>query len=211
MADGVGGRTYTALAVIKLLQAAQRICAFSSVPKNCVTTGRWLAQNSSEAESLPEGSLWLHRAIPPICRAETGKVDSVIGGARLGQLRPHRHRQNRTISQQRRDRSATRTASIIRKSQYRTVDGRHHQSGVKTKVLLLSATPVNNDLKDLRSQIYFVTEGRDAAFRRVRHSPASGHMTTGRNLHGMGQAPAGKDARDLMDRLSAGFSPDSMG
>ena len=35
---------------------------------------------------------------------------------------------------------------------------------MKTKVLLLSATPVNNDLKDLRNQIYFVTEGRDAAF-----------------------------------------------
>ena len=38
------------------------------------------------------------------------------------------------------------------------------QSGVKTKVMLLSATPVNNDLKDLRNQIYFVTEGRDATF-----------------------------------------------
>ncbi len=40
------------------------------------------------------------------------------------------------------------------------------QSGVKTKVLLLSATPVNNDLKDLRNQIYFLTEGsqNDDAF-----------------------------------------------
>jgi hypothetical protein len=35
---------------------------------------------------------------------------------------------------------------------------------VKTKVLLLSATPVNNDLRDLRNQIYFLTEGEDAAF-----------------------------------------------
>ena len=31
------------------------------------------------------------------------------------------------------------------------------QQGVKTKVLLLSATPVNNTLKDLRNQIYFIT------------------------------------------------------
>ncbi|TAD97538.1 MAG: ATP-dependent helicase, partial [Oscillatoriales cyanobacterium] len=38
------------------------------------------------------------------------------------------------------------------------------KSGVKTQVLLLSATPVNNDLKDLRNQLYFITEDRDAAF-----------------------------------------------
>lgn len=35
------------------------------------------------------------------------------------------------------------------------------KSGVKTKVLLLSATPVNNQLDDLRTQIEFITEDRD--------------------------------------------------
>ena len=39
------------------------------------------------------------------------------------------------------------------------------KTGVKTKVLLLSATPVNNDLRDLRNQIYFLTEGNDTAFK----------------------------------------------
>lgn len=37
------------------------------------------------------------------------------------------------------------------------------QSGVKTRVLMLSATPVNNRLADLRNQIAFATEGNDAA------------------------------------------------
>ena len=37
------------------------------------------------------------------------------------------------------------------------------QAGVKTKVLMLSATPVNNRLADLKNQIAFVTEGRDDA------------------------------------------------
>ncbi|MEI6126503.1 MAG: helicase-related protein [Pseudomonadota bacterium] len=37
------------------------------------------------------------------------------------------------------------------------------KSGVKTKVLMLSATPVNNTLRDLRNQIAFITEGRDDA------------------------------------------------
>lgn len=37
------------------------------------------------------------------------------------------------------------------------------RSGVKTKVLMLSATPVNNRLNDLKNQISFVTEGDDHA------------------------------------------------
>lgn len=37
------------------------------------------------------------------------------------------------------------------------------KSGVKTKVLMLSATPVNNTLRDLRNQFSFITEGRDDA------------------------------------------------
>jgi len=37
------------------------------------------------------------------------------------------------------------------------------QSGVKTRVLMLSATPVNNRLADLKNQIAFVTEGKDDA------------------------------------------------
>lgn len=37
------------------------------------------------------------------------------------------------------------------------------KSGSKTKVLLLSATPVNNNLRDLRNQIYLITEGKDDA------------------------------------------------
>ena len=37
------------------------------------------------------------------------------------------------------------------------------QAGVRTKVLMLSATPVNNRLADLKNQIAFATEGNDAA------------------------------------------------
>lgn len=38
-------------------------------------------------------------------------------------------------------------------------------SGVKTKVLMLSATPVNNRMNDLKNQVAFITEGRDDAFK----------------------------------------------
>ncbi|MDH2658959.1 helicase-related protein [Methanobacterium formicicum] len=38
------------------------------------------------------------------------------------------------------------------------------KSGVKTKVLMLSATPVNNRMNDIKNQISFITEDRDNAF-----------------------------------------------
>lgn len=47
--------------------------------------------------------------------------------------------------------------NIIRKSRYERLMDDIINSGVRTKVLLLSATPVNVDLKDLRNQIYLLT------------------------------------------------------
>ncbi len=38
------------------------------------------------------------------------------------------------------------------------------QSGVRTRVLMLSATPVNNRMNDLKNQVAFITEGHDDAF-----------------------------------------------
>ncbi|MEX0641277.1 MAG: helicase-related protein [Pirellulales bacterium] len=50
------------------------------------------------------------------------------------------------------------------------------QEGVKTRILMLSATPVNNRLADLRNQIAFATEGRDEAL--AEHGVASIDATT---------------------------------
>jgi hypothetical protein len=41
------------------------------------------------------------------------------------------------------------------------------KAGVKTKVLMLSATPVNNRMNDIKNQIAFITEGRDKAFAEI--------------------------------------------
>jgi len=54
--------------------------------------------------------------------------------------------------------------NLIRRSRYQRLMDDIIKAGVRTKVLLLSATPVNNDLKDLRNQVYFLTEGSDVAF-----------------------------------------------
>ena len=54
--------------------------------------------------------------------------------------------------------------NLIRRSRYQRLLDDIIRAGVRTKVLLLSATPVNNDLKDLRNQLYVITAGDDAAF-----------------------------------------------
>ena len=52
------------------------------------------------------------------------------------------------------------------------------RDGVKTRVLMLSATPVNNRLADLRNQIAFATEGNDTAL--ADHGVSSIDSTTQR-------------------------------
>ncbi len=49
-------------------------------------------------------------------------------------------------------------------TRYRRLMNKIIKAGVKTKVLMLSATPVNNRMNDLKNQIAFITEGNDHAF-----------------------------------------------
>lgn len=50
-----------------------------------------------------------------------------------------------------------------RETRYSKLLNKIIKSGIKTKVLMLSATPVNNHLQDLRNQINFITEENDQA------------------------------------------------
>ena len=69
------------------------------------------------------------------------------------------------------------------KSTHKDRESRYHRlmrqiirEGVNTRVLMLSATPVNNRLADLRNQIAFATEGDDLAM--AQHGIASIEATT---------------------------------
>ena len=48
-------------------------------------------------------------------------------------------------------------------SRYRKLMKDIIKAGVKTKVLMLSATPVNSKMNDLKNQVAFITEGDDSA------------------------------------------------
>lgn len=96
---------------------------------------------------------------------------------------------------------------VIRKSRYERLMEDIIKSGVPTKVLLLSATPVNNDLRDLRNQIAMLTGGADNAFKE-----ALGIDSIEQTLN-VAQRVFGEWARksdernpsELLERLNAGF------
>ena len=98
--------------------------------------------------------------------------------------------------------------NLIRKSRYQRLMDDIVKSGVKTKVLLLSATPVNNDLRDLRNQIYFLTEGEDAAFQdtigisSLKDTLAAAQKTF--TVWAKKQSGERK-TKDLLDKLSSAF------
>jgi len=97
--------------------------------------------------------------------------------------------------------------NIIRKSRYERLMEDIIQSGRQTKVLLLSATPVNTDLTDLRNQLYFVTEGKNDAFRQ---SMGIANLTdtlaaAQRTFNEWTKTNKSRDTRLLLERLSSAF------
>ena len=84
------------------------------------------------------------------------------------------------------------------------------KEGAKTKVLMLSATPVNTSLIDLRNQIYLMTEKREDVFREslgIGHvgallSQAQKAFKAWEKSTGEG---SGKDKSELLEKLGADF------
>jgi len=208
LADSVGlGKTYTALAVIKYHEL-RNLRVLVLCPKKLRDNWTvYLAQNNSELNPFLRDRFGYTVLSHTDLSRESGKVDDIdLATINWGNFdlvvidESHNFRNNIKGKQDE-------EGNIIRKSRYERLMEDIIKSGVKTKVLLLSATPVNNDLKDLRNQIYFVTEGRDSAFSQsfsilsIRDTLASAQKTFMEWAKRAGE----KDARDLMERLSAGF------
>lgn len=71
----------------------------------------------------------------------------------------------------RNDRSAPRDQDRGRPSRYRRLMDEAIKEGVNTRVLMLSATPVNTSLLDLRNQIYLMTKGSSSEFKETLEIP----------------------------------------
>lgn len=82
------------------------------------------------------------------------------------------------------------------------------KSGVKTKVLMLSATPVNNTLRDLRNQIAYITEGKeDALFETCNIKSVSATLENAQRNFTRWADPKNKsrNMKELLERLDSSF------
>ncbi len=98
--------------------------------------------------------------------------------------------------------------NVIRKSRYQRLMDEIIKGGVRTKVLLLSATPVNNDLRDLRNQIYFLTEGEDGAFKdSIGISSLKETLATAQKTftHWAKKQSGERKTKELLEKLSSAF------
>ena len=206
LADSVGlGKTYTALAVIKYHELRNhRVLVLC--PKKL--RDNWTVYlNNSELNPFWGDKFSYHVLSHTDLSRETGKV----GDLDLNQLNwgnydlvvideSHNFRNN---VKGKRDEEG----NVIRKSRYERLLQDIIQKGVKTKVMLLSATPVNNDLKDLRNQLYLVLEGQDHAFvQSTGIASIKQTLNTAQKIFGEWARHTGeRNPKDLMDRLPAGF------
>jgi SNF2 family DNA or RNA helicase len=82
------------------------------------------------------------------------------------------------------------------------------KSGVKTKVLMLSATPVNNTLRDLRNQIAYITEGKeDALFETCNIKSINATLENAQKNFTRWADPKNKsrNMKELLERLESAF------
>jgi SNF2 family DNA or RNA helicase len=166
IADSVGlGKTFEALAVIKYFERREKKVLVLCPKKLRENWTVYLAQNNSVLNPfIKDGFRYTVLSHTDLSRdsGRSGHIDLETfnwGDYDLVVIDESHNFRNNVKSK--RDESG----NLIRKSRYERLMDDIIKSGVKTQVLLLSATPVNNDLKDLRNQLYLIAEGGDAAFR----------------------------------------------
>ena len=154
LADSVGlGKTYTALAVIKYFEQQPDSRVLVLCPKKL--SANWqlyqVANNHSQNPFKTD-----RFGYTLLAHTDLSRDSGMSGSVNLSDL----------------DWSDYRLVVIDESHNFRNSDGQRYQRllnevikrGRHTKVLMLSATPVNTSLTDIRNQIYLMTEGRRDVF-----------------------------------------------
>ncbi len=165
LADSVGlGKTYEALAVIRFFELRNARVLVLCPKKLRENWTVYQAQNNSALNPFPRDRFSytvLSHSDLSRDKGKSGDIDlATINWQNYDLVVIDESHNFRNNTKGRRDEDG----KIITKSRYERLMDDILKAGVQTKVLLLSATPVNNDLSDLRNQIYLITQGNDAAF-----------------------------------------------
>ena len=211
VADSVGlGKTWTALAVIKFFELRnERVLVLcpKKLEDNWLRYAAWAgARNNPFAADRLAYTVLAHTDLSRD-GGPAGQID--LAGFNWGAFDLVVIDESHNFRNEGRDRidEAGRT---VRRSRYNRLLEEVIGGGVRTRVLMLSATPVNTGLRDLRNQIYLMTEKRGDAFR---EALGIGSL---QDLFGVAQREflawererrAGRavDRNDLIGRLGADF------
>ena len=208
IADSVGlGKTFEALAIIKYFELLNNRVLVLCPKKLRDNWTMYRAENNSELNLFLRDRF----AYTVLSHTDLSRDSGMSGDINLETINwgnydlvvideSHNFRNN-TLGKKDED------GNLIRKSRYQRLMEDIIQSGIKTKALLLSATPVNNNLKDLRNQIYFLTEDRDDAFLKslgiasLKRTLADAQRT----FTEWAKQQNNRQTRDLLERLSSTF------
>lgn len=159
IADSVGlGKTYTALAVIKYYELRNdRVLVLA--PKKL--RENWTVYTQNDKRNLLAADRFNYDVLNHTDLSRTGGYSGEINLTTINWANydlvvideSHNFRNNPAVKD--------------RVTRYERLMKDIIKAGVKTKVLMLSATPVNNRMNDIKNQIAFITEGDNQAFAKV--------------------------------------------
>ena len=196
LADSVGlGKTYTALAVIKYFEQRNERVLVLCPRKLHENWSLYQASNGHIQNPFPQDRFSYTLLAHSDLSRESGKSGSV-------DLANFNWRNYDLVV-------------IDESHNFRNSDGQRYQkllkeiiaAGTHTKVLMLSATPVNTSLIDLRNQVYLMTEGREDDYREslgvgnIGNMMAAASEKTGRTLEEILNTHSENIQQEERDRL----------
>lgn len=156
LADSVGlGKTFTALAVIKYYELLNNK-VLVLVPKRL--RDNWTVYTQNDKRNIFAADRFNYDVLNHTDLSRTTGMSgtmnlSTVNWGNYGLVvidESHNFRNNEPVKG--------------RKTRYERLMDEIIKAGIKTKVLMLTATPVNNRLNDIKNQIAFITEGKPDAF-----------------------------------------------
>lgn len=208
IADSVGlGKTYTALAIIKYFEIRNERVLVLCPKKLRENWTIYPAYTNSQLNPFPQDRFnYTVLSHTDLSRAGgmSGDVDLANfnwGAYDLVVIDESHNFRNNTPGKKDEE------GNLISKSRYQRLMDDIIKSGVKTKVLMLSATPVNTSLVDLRNQIYFISEGEDDAFKdSIGIANLKGALDVAqKQFNEWAKKPGERDTGVLLQTLSSAF------
>lgn len=217
LADSVGlGKTFEALAVIKYFELRNERVLVLCPKKLRQNWTQYQASNNSRLNGLLDDGF----SYTVLSHTDLSRESGMSGDIDLGTLNWHNYGlivideshnfRNNAVGKEKEDGSR-------RRSRYERLMEDVIQSGMKTKVLLLSATPVNNQISDLRNQVSLIAGGdvarsenpaHDGAFHEKLGVPSVKETTRqaqAKFTTWTKKPPAERKAKDLIHELGSDF------